>query len=729
MYRVFFAIFLLACSVLSPAHANEVGERVALVVGNSAYSAAPLDNPKNDASAMATLLADAGFQVDRQLDAGQADLRKAVALFGQQIRSDKVKFAIFYYAGHGMQLDWRNYLIPVDARVRSAEDVRKQSVDVSELLRYMQETKNKSFLVVLDACRDDPFAGAFRPTAKGLSQFDAPVGSLLAYSTAPGNVAMDGNGSNGLYTSHLLREFSVKNARLEDAFKRVRLNVRVESGGKQIPWESTSLEEDLYLFPAVAKKLTEAEQEVLFEKEVSAWMRVKSATSPEPLVAFIREFPSGSTSELAQARLNRLLLAQSQARAQAEAQAQAKREADARLAQAKAREAEAQAAQARLLAAEQAAARAKAEQDARQAALAQQLLVQQAQAQRDAEALQAAKERERQLEEAQRMAAQKAEAAHQLAQAAQVQRQREEAQRLEEARAQAQLALEQQRRESERLAALEVQARLEALARAELARQAEIKRLELEAAAQKVAMERAAVEREQQAAHSVTVAAVQAAQVQGLAAEKAKVLAEQEQFRLVPVALPATPFYQGMDVHLRNYTVGDEYAIRVIDQFTKAEKPLVYKVTKVDIQGDRVEYNSGEYSSDLMGNITRNTYGVMDTPRQFYPSEFYVGKKWRTKFRQSRPNGVVYNFYYDVKVVAKEKITVPAGTFEAYRLEAQGFNVERGANLQRKIWVAPGINVDIAHEIVVRLRGGKFEQNDRQELVRYEPVTKQMAAQ
>jgi hypothetical protein len=189
------------------------------------------------------------------------------------------------------------------------------------------------------------------------------------------------------------------------------------------------------------------------------------------------------------------------------------------------------------------------------------------------------------------------------------------------------------------------------------------------------------------------------------------------------LTVASTPFYKGMDMHMRNYSVGDVYGMRVVDMFSKTEKPLVYKVTRVDLVGDNVEYNDGEYSSDLMGNIAKNVRGTMDAPRQFYPSELYLGKKWRTHFRQTRPNGKVFTFDYTVKVVAKEKITVPAGTFEAYRLEAQGFNMELNASIQRKIWVTPGINADIAHETYVRLRNRSIDQWDRQELVTYQAAS------
>jgi hypothetical protein len=182
-------------------------------------------------------------------------------------------------------------------------------------------------------------------------------------------------------------------------------------------------------------------------------------------------------------------------------------------------------------------------------------------------------------------------------------------------------------------------------------------------------------------------------------------------------SLASTPYFQGLNPHRRDYKVGDSFEFRVIDQFTKNSRPLNLKVTAVDEAADRVEYNGGELGSDLMGNTTSNQRGSLSTPRQFYPAELVIGKRWQTNFKQARPSGMTYTFSYDVKVAAKEKITVPAGTFEAYRIEARGFNVGLGAQVNRTIWVAPGINADIAHETYVRLSNGTIEQNDRQELV------------
>ncbi len=224
-------------------------------------------------------------------------------------------------------------------------------------------------------------------------------------------------------------------------------------------------------------------------------------------------------------------------------------------------------------------------------------------------------------------------------------------------------------------------------------------------------------------AESLRVEAEREAQLQQLVAQA--LAAEQQTLRAQasalaqPATLEPTPFFKGYNEHLRKYTVGDEFNIRVIDQFTKASKPLLMKVTQVDANADLVTYNEGEFVSDLMGNIATNQRGAMSTPRQFYPAELFVGKKWQTRFKQARYSGITYTFTYALKVVAKERVTVPAGTFDCYKIEARGFNVELGASVDRDIWVATGVNADIAHEIRVRLRNGTWEQNDRQELVSY----------
>lgn len=283
--------------------------RLALVIGNGAYRDAPLMNPVNDARAMAGLFGEAGFTVESRHDANRGDMMTAIERFGDAMQRSEIRLAVFYYAGHGVQLDWRNYLLPVDAEVASADQVRQRCIDLNQLLAKLGTAKNKTFIIILDACRDNPFGGSYRPDQKGLSQFDAPVGSLIAYATAPGRVASDGDGSNGLYTENLVRELSQRGARIEDALKRVRLNVRLSSRGTQVPWETTSLENDVFIFKEGQKKLSDEELEKELEADIAEWGRIKSSKNAEDWVGYLRKFPNGRFAEIAQTRLARLTTA------------------------------------------------------------------------------------------------------------------------------------------------------------------------------------------------------------------------------------------------------------------------------------------------------------------------------------------------------------------------------------------------------------------------------------
>ena len=282
----------------------------ALVIGNSQYSDMPLGNPVNDAAAVSALLKTAGFVTDTQLNTTRSSLIAAMNRFIKVIKQSQTKVVVFYYAGHGAQMDWRNYLVPVDAVVTSRTDMQSRCVDLNSLLGQLSQIKDKTFIIILDACRDDPFGNRYKVESKGLSQFDAPVGSLLAYSTSPGKVASDGSGANGLYTENLVRELSVPNVRVEDALKRVRLNVRLASNGEQIPWETTSLESDVYLFSAANKKQSAAEMERLIQEEISDWSKVKDSKLQADWVAYLRKYPNGRFSEVAHQRLKKLMMEQ-----------------------------------------------------------------------------------------------------------------------------------------------------------------------------------------------------------------------------------------------------------------------------------------------------------------------------------------------------------------------------------------------------------------------------------
>ncbi|MEK6593822.1 MAG: caspase family protein, partial [Pseudomonadota bacterium] len=281
--------------------------KLALVVGNSKYKEAPLKNPANDARAIGETLRQTGFEVTVKLDAGRAELAAAVQTYVQELAKRK-GVGLFYFAGHGVQLAWRNYMLPVDADIDTVADIPTQAVEVGGLLKGIGSAANPLNVIILDACRDNPFGGLRGVDHKGLSQMDAPLSTLLAYATSPGNTASDGDGVNGLYTENLLKEIKVPAAKIEDVFKRVRLGVRRRSNGQQIPWESTSLEEDFYFLPPKElKRISEQEQEKQFNEELVIWEKIKESKEPGPLEDYLRKYPGGRFAELAQFQLDRVL--------------------------------------------------------------------------------------------------------------------------------------------------------------------------------------------------------------------------------------------------------------------------------------------------------------------------------------------------------------------------------------------------------------------------------------
>ena len=306
-----------------PARAAPDRSRIALVVGNNSYPRAPLNNAINDAKAVGALLERARFDVTLKTDVGRDALRQAAKEFGAMARGSEAREVFFYYAGHGAQTNWRNFLIPVDERIETAGDLPAQLPRIRRAAQRSVQSKRQGLRTDPRRLSRQSVRDRFSAGGESLSQFDAPPGSLLAFSTSPGSVAVDSrtsdrNGVNGLYTGHLVRELSVQGLRLEDALKRVRLAVRVASQGVQVPWESTSLESDVFVFPAASSKLTEAELEAEFENEIAVWNRIKESKQTEDWVAYLRQYPSGKFYEVAQNRLNYLFRAEEERRALAQ---------------------------------------------------------------------------------------------------------------------------------------------------------------------------------------------------------------------------------------------------------------------------------------------------------------------------------------------------------------------------------------------------------------------------
>ena len=235
-------------------------KRLALVIGNSDYKNSPLKNPVNDARAMGKALSGmGGFEVKVHENLDQKGMKRAIRDFGKALK-DSGGVGLFYFAGHGMQVGGRNYLIPIGAQVDGEADVEIEGVDVATVLAKMEIAANRLNIVILDACRNNPFARSFRSVNQGLAFMDAPSGTLISYATAPGKVALDGQGDNGLFTAALLDELKVPGRQIEDVFKATRVAVRDHSEGQQVPWESSSLVGDFYFHPMDAGAGGDAEQ-------------------------------------------------------------------------------------------------------------------------------------------------------------------------------------------------------------------------------------------------------------------------------------------------------------------------------------------------------------------------------------------------------------------------------------------------------------------------------------
>lgn len=262
---VFTAGFLLSAST---AFAES---RLALVIGQSTYRAVPaLPNPINDAKAMSDLLTDAGFDVVTASDLSQNEMREAVSSFAGRIAAkgpDTV--ALVFYAGHGLQVDGENYLVPIDVDPKREADVPLQSVRLNDLLNTLTSVPSKMRIVMLDACRNNPFPQLNKTVGKGLAIVDAKFGAsgtFISFSTAPGAEAEDGAGANSPYTTALLTTARQPGISIEDAFKRVRVSVNKATSGRQTPWESSSLTDQFAFFAGQGKADTKAEAKPTAEK-------------------------------------------------------------------------------------------------------------------------------------------------------------------------------------------------------------------------------------------------------------------------------------------------------------------------------------------------------------------------------------------------------------------------------------------------------------------------------
>ena len=219
-------------------------DRHALVIGNANYKVGRLKNPVNDADDMAAQLSRLGFQTTKLTDANQQEMENAINAFGRKLQGGGV--GLFFFAGHGVQVGGFNYLIPVGANIDTEGDVKYFAVNANRVLSKMQDAGNPLNMVFLDACRNNPFSRRFRSALQGLAPMDAPRGSLVAYATAPGDVAADGGGRNGVFTKNLLEQMARPGVEVGPMLRLVNAGVQRETGGEQTPFVVHSLTGNFY---------------------------------------------------------------------------------------------------------------------------------------------------------------------------------------------------------------------------------------------------------------------------------------------------------------------------------------------------------------------------------------------------------------------------------------------------------------------------------------------------
>jgi hypothetical protein len=250
---LFFKSALLLSLQFCVAHAAFAESRVALVIGQSAYHAVPaLPNAANDGKRMTELLGNAGFDVTAALDLAQNDMRQTISDFAAKVAaSGPDTVALVFYAGHGLQIDGENYLVPIDVDPKREADIPLQAVRLNDLMNTLGALPIRMRIFMLDACRNNPFPALNKTTGHGLAIVDTKAGasgSFISFSTSPGAEAEDGSGDDSPYTTAVLSVAKEPNLPIEEAFKRVRVAVNQATDGRQIPWESSSLTADFRFF-------------------------------------------------------------------------------------------------------------------------------------------------------------------------------------------------------------------------------------------------------------------------------------------------------------------------------------------------------------------------------------------------------------------------------------------------------------------------------------------------
>ena len=271
---------------------KDASRRIALVIGNGAYKEAPLRNPANDARDLASALKGMGFEVTQLSDLRQSQMKRAIDQFGREIRRGGVGF--FFFAGHGAQVNGRNYLFPIGAVINGEADVEYECVDAGRVLAKMETANNHMNIMALDACRNNPYAAGFRSGNKGLASMNAPRGTIIAYAASPGQRAADGKGRNSPFTASLLKNIATPGLDAVDCLQNVQVEVVKRTGGRQSPWLGLSpIEGKFYFKPGMAAEAVQVAGGPVPESAPGAARpRVQPAPKPKPEPAGLR--PAGT---------------------------------------------------------------------------------------------------------------------------------------------------------------------------------------------------------------------------------------------------------------------------------------------------------------------------------------------------------------------------------------------------------------------------------------------------
>lgn len=311
-------VVLCAFCAVSASSVAQTERRIALIIGNSSYQNTPeLKNPKNDATDMAASLRRLGFEVFEGHDLDKRSMERMIRQFG--VKLSGADLALFFYAGHGVAIGGQNYLVPVDARLSSEGDADFEGLPLTLVLKQM-EREAKTSIVLLDACRDNPLARNLARTmgtrssqvSQGLAEVRTGVGTLIGFSTQPGNVAVDGGGRNSPYAGALLRHIEVPGTDVSGVLIAVRNDVLKATDGRQVPWEHTSLTGQVYLKIEPSSTLAAVRPPATRpgdydrEMELSYWSSVKDSKSPALIRSYLDRYPGGNFANLARAMIKEL---------------------------------------------------------------------------------------------------------------------------------------------------------------------------------------------------------------------------------------------------------------------------------------------------------------------------------------------------------------------------------------------------------------------------------------